>query len=203
MEQAEILKRVQERFADRVVRSQVEFGQAAVTVRPEDLREVVLFLRDDPDLAFEQLIDVGGVDYLGYPDEEAVDPALRSVSSIHAGREVAQVAEPAPVKRQWRFEVAYQFRSLTHGHRFRVKVAVPDDPLEVPSLWDIWRTANWMEREVFDQYGVRFRGHPNLRRILNHEDFRGHPLRKDYPINKRQRCTRPIENLLTDDPEWA
>ena len=70
--------------------------------------------------------------------------------------------------------------SLKHNHRFRVKVAVRDENTEVPTVWDLWNIANWEEREVWDMYGIRFTGHPNLRRILLPDDWVGHPLRKDY-----------------------
>jgi NADH:ubiquinone oxidoreductase subunit C len=93
--------------------------------------------------------------------------------------------------------------SLDLNHRFRVKIAVQTETTMVPSIWDLWGVANWMEREVYDLFGVRFTDHPNLRRILCHDDFKGHALRKDYPINKRQQLSRPVENLLTDRPEWA
>ncbi len=187
MDQSEISRRVRERFGDRLLQSGEHRGQHHVTVRPQDLREVLIFLRDDPELDFNMLMDVGGVDYKGFASGEDED----------------EDGEPLYGGRPWRFEVAYQMQSLQKGHRFRVKVGVKDDTVEVPSVWDLWRTANWMEREVFDMFGVRFSGHPNLRRILCHEDFVGHALRKDYPINRRQTLSRPIEYLLTDDPDWA
>lgn len=174
MQQAEITERVRANFADRIVALTDSCGQQAITIRPDDLVAVATFLRDDPELAMSILMDVAGVDYQDYGDD-----------------------------REWRFEVAYQFFSHTKNHRYRVKVAVEDDGISVPTLFDLWPGCNWMEREVYDQYGVRFSGHKNLRRILNHEDFQGHPLRKDYPIGKRQRLSRPVENLIPDDPEWA
>ena len=121
-------------------------------------------------------MDVGGVDYLGYPDDD---------------------------DREWRFEVAYQLYSMKLNHRFRVKVGVPDDSVEVPSVWDLWAIANWEEREVYDMYGIRFAGHPNLRRILCHDEFVGHALRKDYPINKRQKLSQPSEIILCEKVVWA
>ena len=81
-----------------------------------------------------------------------------------------------------RFEVVYHLRSLSHNHRVGLKVPVPDDSLTVPSLTGIWRGADWMEREVFDLYGVRFDGHPNLKRIMMPDDWEGHPYRKDFPL---------------------
>jgi NADH/F420H2 dehydrogenase subunit C len=174
VEQVEISRRIQERFGERL-RSCGEFcGQHFVVVDPGNLVEILSFLRDESDLGMDMLIDVGGVDYLTHPEERA-----------------------------WRYEVAYQLYSLEHNHRFRVKVAVTDDTVSLPSLWEMWGVANWMEREVYDLFGLRFEGHPNLRRILCHDDFQGHALRKDYPINRRQRLERPVENLLTDDPSWA
>lgn len=174
MEQAEISRKVQAQFGARIVEAGQFQGQHWVVVRPADLVEVLHFLRDQADLGMNMLMDVGGVDYQGHPDEK-----------------------------DWRFEIAYQMYSMTHNHRFRVKCAVEDESVTVPSVWQSWRGANWMEREIYDQFGIGFTGHPNLRRILNHDDFEGHPLRKDYPINRRQKLARPTENLLTDDPEWA
>ena len=173
MDEALISTRVNERFGSRILENYNFRGQYAVTVRPGDLRDVLLFLRDTPELGFEWLMDVAGVDYLGYDD------------------------------REWRFEVVYQVYSMKNNHRFRVKVAVESDAVEVPSVWDLWGVANWMEREVYDMYGVRFSDHPNLRRILCHDEFVGHALRKDYPINRRQKLSRPSEKILCDRPEIA
>ncbi len=189
MDQVEISRRIRERFGERLLNSGEHCGQSHVTVLPQDLREILIFLRDDPELDFNMLMDVGGVDYKGFPTP--------------GGEDEDEEGEPLHGGRAWRFEIAYQMYSMGKNHRFRVKVAVKDDTVEVPTIWDLWRLANWMEREVFDMYGIRFSDHPNLRRILCHEDFVGHALRKDYPINRRQTLSRPIEYLLTDDPDWA
>jgi NADH-quinone oxidoreductase subunit C len=89
-------------------------------------------------------------------------------------------------KKEPRFEVVYHLLSLGRGRRVRVKVPVAESAPEVDSLVSLWRAADWLEREVWDMFGIRFRGHPDLRRILLYEEFRGYPLRKDYPVNQRQ-----------------
>lgn len=98
-----------------------------------------------------------------------------------------------------RFEVVYHLRSMQTGNRLRIKVQIGEieggPPPEVDSVVSIWPAANWMEREVWDLYGIRFAGHPDLRRVLLYEEFVGHPLRKDYPKEKRQPLVRR-ENLL-------
>ena len=85
-----------------------------------------------------------------------------------------------------RFEVVYQLHSVSLGHRLRVKVAVPEDDPVVPTATGVWHAADWAEREAWDMFGVRFAGHPDLRRILMYPEFEGHPLRKDYPLHRRQ-----------------
>ncbi len=177
MDEASITARITARFSERLLGTYTFRGQHAVTVGAGDLRAVLTWLRDEPDLQFDWLMDLAGVDYQGYDLEDD--------------------------ERAWRFEVVYQLYSLKHNHRFRVKVAVHEENPEVPSVWDLWGVANWMEREVWDLYGVRFSGHPNLRRILCHDEFVGHALRKDYPINKRQKFERPSEVILCDKVEWA
>jgi len=94
---------------------------------------------------------------------------------------------------QWkpRFEVVYHFYSLEKNHRLRLKVRVDENDALVPSLVKLWPAANWFEREVWDMFGIRFSEHPNLKRILMYEEFSGHPLRKDYPYNKRQPLIGP------------
>jgi NADH-quinone oxidoreductase subunit C len=95
--------------------------------------------------------------------------------------------------REERFEVVYHLYSIEKGHRVRLKVPVGNEPPTVASVTPVWRGANWFEREAYDMYGVIFEGHPDLRRILLYPEFVGHPLRKDYPIDKRQPL---IENRL-------
>lgn len=163
-----------DRFGDRV-RSRVGLaGQHVVVVAPGDLREVALFLRDDPATRMDVLLDVVGVDRLGHPE--------RTDQAPH------------------RFEVVWVLRSLVHGHRLRVVVPVATEHIPLPSLHDLWHAADWLEREVWDLFGLRFEGHPNLRRILCHHEFTGHALRKDYPIQKRQRLSCPEAVILPDVP---
>jgi NADH-quinone oxidoreductase subunit C len=90
-----------------------------------------------------------------------------------------------------RFELVYHLYSVKRNHRLRVKARVPETPAAIDSVAAVYPSANWMEREVFDLYGVRFPGHPDLRRILLYEGFDGHPLRKDYPKEKRQPLVGP------------
>ncbi len=91
-----------------------------------------------------------------------------------------------------RFEVVYHLYNLKDKKRLRVKVRVDEENPEVESLCSLWRNANWFEREVWDMFGVRFKNHPNLKRILMYDEFEGHPLRKDYPIRKRQPRVGPL-----------
>lgn len=90
-----------------------------------------------------------------------------------------------------RFEMVYHLYSVSRNHRLRVKARVPEKPGVIDSLVEVWPSANWMEREVWDMYGIRFDGHPDLRRLLLYEEFEGHPLRKDYPKERRQPLVGP------------
>ena len=85
-----------------------------------------------------------------------------------------------------RFEVVYHFKSLTHASRIRIKVPLEENDCRIDSISSIWKSADWYERECFDMFGIIFEGHPDLKRILMYEEFEGHPLRKDYPIDKQQ-----------------
>jgi NADH-quinone oxidoreductase subunit C len=87
---------------------------------------------------------------------------------------------------QPRFEMAYHFYSLSNKHRLRIKAQLSEKDLSIDSLTPIWKNANWLEREVFDMFGVFFKGHPDLRRIFMYDGFEGYPLRKDYPLRRRQ-----------------
>jgi NADH-quinone oxidoreductase subunit C len=93
--------------------------------------------------------------------------------------------------RDLRFELVYHLYSVQRNHRVRVKARVPEQPALIDSVSAVYPSANWMEREVFDLYGVRFRNHPDLRRILLYDEFDGHPLRKDYPKERRQPLVGP------------
>lgn len=149
---------VRERFTDQVL-DWTEFrGQACLHVRCERVVEILRFLRDDPSARFAMLSDVTALDFLKHPDADRLPG---------------------------RFAVVYQLLSLEHNERLRVKAYVPEEPCEIGSAVEVWPAANWGEREVFDMYGIRFAGHPDLRRILTPDSYVGHPLRKDYPLKGR------------------
>ena len=158
-----ILQRMRDRFGAAVVDTHEHCGDATAVVDRATLVEALRFCRDARELAFDMLMDLTAVDYQRYP-----------------GR------EDGP-----RFDVVYHLYSLGHNHRLRVKVRVDEDDATVPTATDLWPIANWLEREVWDMFGIRFEGHPDLRRLLMYEEFVGHPLRKDYPINRRQPLIGP------------
>jgi NADH-quinone oxidoreductase subunit C len=100
--------------------------------------------------------------------------------------------QPWPGPPDARFAVVYHYFSLPLKHRLRIEVPLDGDEPELDSLTPLWACANWLEREVWDMFGIRFRGHPDLRRILMYDGFAGHPLRKDYPVNRRQPLIGPV-----------
>lgn len=100
-----------------------------------------------------------------------------------------------PVSRIPRFEVVYQLYSMRQNHRLRIRVPVPEEDVVLPTVTDLWKSADWFEREAFDMFGIVFEGHPHLKRLLMFEGFEGHPLRKDYPIAKRQMIPVPEEKI--------
>ena len=160
-------KAVKDRFPNKRFRATEFRGQSTLIVSPEDLHEVMAFLRSENEhCAYDFLSDVTCVDYLHYPAETP-----------------------------GRFGVVYNLCAYSRADRFFVKVfldpsmptdGIDEDPaLYVDSVCDLWPGAEWNEREVFDMYGVRFRNHPDLRRILTWEKYPAHPLRKDYPLRGR------------------
>jgi NADH-quinone oxidoreductase subunit C len=155
-----LIKTVTERFGADVLGCGEFRGQHVLRIRHTANVAILKFLRDDPAAKFEMLTDVTCVDTLRLP------------ANMQAGNTE-------------RFDVVYQLNSLTHGRRLRVKAGVPEDPCEIDTVSNLWEAANWGEREVFDMFGIVFRGHPDLKRILMPENYEGHPLRKDYPLKGR------------------
>jgi NADH-quinone oxidoreductase subunit C len=156
-------------------------GEIAIEVAPPDLVAICKELRDAPDLAFEQLIDLSGIDYLDYGRSEWTTEAA-TTTGFSRGVERAPPAE-APMG-EGRFAVSYQLLSVSRNARLRVRCRCPaGEPPMIDSVTGVWAAADWFEREAFDLYGILFRGHPDLRRILTDYGFIGHPFRKDFPLS--------------------
>ena len=175
-----VLERLRAQLPDAVYRTHSLHGDDTALVDPARLLEVMHFLQGTSELAFDQLIDLSCIDTLG------LDP--RTVKAIGGS-----TTDGDPTAR--RFHVVYHLRSMKSGKRLRIKAAIGDFDEdgklpEIDSVTPLWKAANWAEREAYDMYGVRFRGHPDLRRILMYEEFIGHPMRKDYPKEKRQPLVR-------------
>lgn len=144
-----IIDRLKSRFPEAVDGAAEFRNDLTVTVRKDDIVAVATFLRDDPDLAFDMVIDVCGVDMY---------------------------------RAEGRFEVVYNVYSLKNKKYLRLKVKVEEDHPVVPSVTGVWPGANWHERETFDMFGIKFAGHPDLRRLYMPEEFEYYPLRKDFPL---------------------
>jgi NADH-quinone oxidoreductase subunit C len=166
-----VLDALSAKFANALTKTESLYGDEIAWVKRENLVEVAKWLRDDPAMAFDSPVFCTCIDRLdwkpiGVPPSE-------------------HWTEDKP-----RFEVCYQLRSLNHKHRIRLKIALPEGDARVPSLSELWPAFNWQERETFDMYGIKFEGHPDLRRIYLYDEFVGYPLRKDYPKEKRQPLVR-------------
>jgi NADH-quinone oxidoreductase subunit C len=136
-------------------------------------------------------MDITAVDYSAFGKRPT--PAFFASSGVPV-RPSAEIPdeEPWPGPIQSRFAVVYHFFSLVHKHRVRLVIPVDEEAPEVESLTSLWPAANWLEREVWDMFGIRFGGHPDLKRILMYDGFEGHPLRKDYPVRRRQPLIGPV-----------
>ncbi len=150
-----------------------QHGDEIAWIQRDHLVAVATWLRDDPAMLFDAPVFVTCIDRLDWHPQGV---PLATHWSDTSGKP--------------RFEIAYQLRSHQHRHRIRLKIAVPENDARCPSLSSLWSAFNWQERETFDMYGIRFEGHPDLRRIYMYEEFVGYPLRKDYPKEKRQPLVR-------------
>ncbi len=192
MADAQILvEKLQARFGDALLECKLDRGEVTIEVAPARAIEVFAALRAEPDFAFEQVMDVCGVDYSAYGEVEWVTSEStnqgfsRGVVERATGRGVSaiQYAAEKPVTTRSGFAAVYQLLSVSRNQRLRARVFALDDELPVvPSVVGIWASANWFEREAFDLFGIVFEGHPDLRRILTDYGFIGHPFRKDFPL---------------------
>jgi NADH-quinone oxidoreductase subunit C len=171
---------LKEKFASFIEESKFDRGEATLVVRHEHMLEFCKILHDDPAYQFNMLVDVCGVDYLYYGlDDWQTQSATLTGFSRGVTEKLIRENPPYPA----RFGVVYHLLSLTKNWRLRLRVNVPEsEPLMVESVMSIWPSADWYEREVFDLYGILFKGHPDLRRILTDYGFSGHPFRKDFPL---------------------
>lgn len=160
-----LLTKLQEQFGEAIIDVSHFRGDDTAVVHCSQIVPVCRWLKETPGIECNMLMDLCAVDYL------------------------QQAA------RHERFEVVYHLYSTTRHHRVRLKVRVGDSDPVVDSVTSVWIGADWFEREAFDLFGIRFTGHPNLKRLLTFEEFEGHPLRKDYPVNRRPKIPTP-ETML-------
>ena len=158
-------------------------GDDRLVVKADQVHKLLETLKNDKNLQFNFLTDLTAVDYMGYPGREGE-----------------------------RFEVVYQLYSQANNYRVRLKAEVPEADPKIRSIADLWANADWLEREVWDMYGILFEGHPDLekhgkiQRLLMYEGFEGHPLRKDYPLKKHQptiELRTPIETEPDPPYQWT
>ncbi len=162
MNNQNVIETIKIKHSEDIINYYEEYGYLNVVLKPESIRKIISYLKTDEDLKFEMLVDLVSVDYSKYPE-----------------------------KKPNRFGLVYHLKSITHNHRVAIRVFLEENNPEIDSIHDFYKNANWLEREAWDQMGIKFKGHPNLKRILNHKEFVGHPLRKDYPIDRRQWLSEP------------
>ncbi len=202
---------LRERFTGVLLECHEAYDEVTIVLVASDLKETCLALRDEPAFEFKQLMDVTVVDYLTYGktdwetqsatstgfdravndlfDEKEGDRRIAptknamsiEISSNPSSADVGAIRR-SPSEKE-RFSVVYHLLSLTNNQRLRIKVNLRESDLVIPTVVNIWPSANWFEREAYDLFGVFFTGHPDLRRILTDYGFVGHPFRKDFPLS--------------------
>lgn len=183
-----LVELLEDKLGDALLGCVVEHGQVTAEIDPTKWLDSARILRDQRDFSFEQLIDLCGVDYAAFGQDEwktenATDTGFgRGVTGEGPGR-FSWGDRPDIDDTGRRFAVVVHLISIKHNRRLRIRCFAPEDALPtVTSLTDVWNCANWFEREAFDLYGIIFKGHPDLRRILTDYGFVGHPFRKDFPL---------------------
>ena len=179
-----LLDSVTSRFPNWVIAARTFRGDDTLLLKSAGVREVCRALRDEPAWAFDFLMDLTGVDYLTFGHSQASEPSMRTPAPL------PYFMKPKPVTETWsrgvdeaaRFDVVYHLYSFSAHQYLRVLTSVGEEKPELPTVCEIWRGAEWHEREVFDMMGIRFSGHPDLLRILMWEGYPHHPLRKEFPL---------------------
>ncbi len=176
------------RFGDRVSVGQTQSGIVTLVVEVDAWLEVCRALKEEEDFSYEQLTDLCGVDYLSYgqseweTDDASQEGFGRGVEGLGPGR-FDWANRPEATDLPNRFGVVAHLLSFKNNQRLRIRCYAPDEGMPiVPSVVEIWSSANWYEREAFDLFGIVFEGHPDLRRIMTDYGFTGHPFRKDFPL---------------------
>ena len=157
-----LAKHIQSKFPNLVLDALENRGDQVIVIKKEAIKDISTALKNDAEFQFNVLMDLSAVDYLHWEEKE------------------------------FRFEIIYNLFSISKNCRLFIKALVRENEPEIDSVTALWPSANWYEREVWDMFGIHFKGHPNLKRILMYEEFKGHALRKDYPYNKRQPLVGPV-----------
>lgn len=175
-----LVETLQKKLANHIAELSNEYDEVTIECDSINLLPIMRELKDNKSFAFDQLIDICGVDYLLYGD---YDWETEAATEHGFSRGVERQEAKAYALNKPRFAVAYHLLSTIKNHRIRVKLFISESHLIVPSVHHIWKAANWFEREAYDLYGILFEGHPDLRRLLTDYGFIGHPFRKDFPLS--------------------
>ncbi len=175
-----LAEKLNTQFGDSLLSMNREHGEITIECDVSAIKATLYELRENTFFDFDQLIDLCAVDYLYFGE---YDWETKAASEKGFSRAVERQESKAFAMSKPRFAVVYHLLSTSKNHRLRVKVFINEAHLIVPSVHDLWKGANWFEREAYDLYGVLFEDHPDLRRILTDYGFIGHPFRKDFPIS--------------------
>lgn len=173
-----LVSSIKSQFQSALIDITQALGEVTVTVKSDDIVAICLALRDNPLFQFEQLIDLCGVDYLEYGQTPWTEGPTQRDNQLGG----AEIVNHLKTHVGSRFAVVYHLLSITNNQRLRVKTFPSGEPPRVDSVSSVWNVANWYEREAFDLFGILFKGHPDLRRLLTDYGFVGHPFRKDFPL---------------------